>query len=316
MSRFAAMRRAILERRWPVIAAPYLWLGLFFAVPFVIVLKIALAEAVIGQPPFTPLLLWGEEGLRAVQATWRNFALLFEDDLYLYAYLNSLRIAALATLGALIIGFPIAYAIARAPETWRPLLLLLAILPFWTSFLVRVYAWMGLLRDNGIINNMLLSAGLIDAPLRMMNTEFAVLVGIVYTYLPFMVLPLYAALERQDRALTEAAADLGARPIRGFIAITLPLSLPGIVAGSLLVFIPAVGEYVIPELLGGADTLMIGRVIWQEFFNNRDWPLAAAIAVVLLILLVAPLMWLQRLEGRETEAIGKAVAETAEEARK
>jgi putrescine transport system permease protein len=271
-----------------VIAVPYLWLALFFVVPFLIVLKISLATGVVANPPYTPLI----EGGR-LQASLDNYGFLFGDDLYAIAYLTSLETAALACLCCLVIGYPMAYGIARARSARRGALLMLVILPFWTSFLIRVYAWITLFQSSGPVNGLLQAAGLIDEPLVLLNTPFAVYVGIVYTYLPFMILPLYAVLEKLDPALLEAAADLGSRPFRSFLTVTLPLSLPGVVAGSMLVFIPAVGEFVIPELLGGSDTLMIGTVLWNEFFNNRDWPLASAVAVAMLVLLVAPIMLLQ-----------------------
>jgi putrescine transport system permease protein len=271
-----------------VVAVPYLWLALFFVVPFLIVLKISLATSVVANPPYTPLFADGR-----LQAGLDNYGLLLSDDLYAIAYLNSLVTAAIACLCCLLIGYPMAYGIARARPERRGALLMLVILPFWTSFLIRVYAWITLLQTTGPVNGVLLALGLIDQPLGLLNTQFAVYVGIVYTYLPFMILPLYAVLEKLDPALLEAAADLGSRPFRSFLAVTLPLSLPGMVAGAMLVFIPAVGEFVIPELLGGSDTLMIGTVLWNEFFNNRDWPLASAAAVAMLVLLVAPIMLFQ-----------------------
>jgi putrescine transport system permease protein len=280
-----------------IAALPLLWLIVFFAVPFAVVLKISFAEAIVGQPPYTPLIEAGAEGWRLL-ASAANYLLLADDPLYLAAYLNSLKIAATATLICLAIGYPMAYAIARAPEGRRNALLMLVILPFWTSFLIRVYAWIGILSTNGILNNALMGLGLIDQPLALMNTNFAVHLGIVYSYLPFMVLPLYATLARMDFTLLEAAADLGAKPWQAFLRVTLPLSWPGIAAGSLLVFIPATGEFVIPDLLGGPDTLMIGKVLWTEFFGNRDWPVASALATVLLVVLVGPMLILQALERR------------------
>jgi putrescine transport system permease protein len=285
-----------------VTAVPYLWLLLFFLLPFVIVLKIALSEAAIARPPYTPILEWVEQGVLQVTISLRNFGFILSDSLYTVAYLNSVKIALVSTVAALIIGYPMAYAIAKAPRTWRGPLLMLIILPFWTSFLIRVYAWIGLLNDTGLINSFLIWLGLIDQPIQMIRTDFAVYVGIVYSYLPFMVLPLYATLERMDDSLVEAALDLGCRPWQAFVKVTLPLSLPGIVAGSLLVFIPAVGEFVIPELLGGPDTLMIGKILWQEFFNNRDWPVASAVAIALLLVLVVPIMAFQHFQARETGA--------------
>ncbi len=286
-------------------AAPYGWLLLFFLVPVLIVLKIAFADAVLARPPYTPLLEWlhdpGTEAWRLrITLSFTNVLRLFSDDLYGLAYLNALKVAAVSTLLCLLIGYPMAYAMARAPARWRGPLVMLLILPFWTSFLIRVYAWMGILKTNGLLNNALLWAGLIHEPLPLLYSPFAVYLGITYSYLPFMVMPLYATLEKLDFTLLEAAADLGCRPWRAFWRITVPLSLPGILAGSLLVFIPAVGEFVIPELLGGPSTLMIGKVLWNEFFSNRDWPAAAAVAIALLVLLVAPMAILQNaLEHRQ-----------------
>lgn len=284
--------------RFLVVAAPMLWLGLFFAAPFVIVLKISLAEAVLGQPPYTPVIAWVDGVGLEIRAALDTYAFLLKDPIYLEAWLNSIRIALIATLAALAIGYPMAYAIAQAPAAWRIALLMLVILPFWTSFLIRVYAWIGLLSANGPVNNALLWLGLIDAPLALLRNEIAILVGIVYSYLPFMVLPLYATLARMDRSLLEAAADLGCRPFRAFLTVTLPLSLPGVLAGSMLVFVPAVGEFVIPDLLGGPGDLMIGKLLWTEFFANRDWPLASAVAVVMLAVVVAPIVLLQRIAER------------------
>ncbi len=290
--------------RWRTfaIAVPYLWLLLFFLAPFAIVLKIALSEAMLARPPYAPLFEWGADGSLAVRASLRNFLFLLRDDLYWKAYLNSARIALISTAFCLILGYPVAYGIARSSATARTVLLMLVILPFWTSFLLRVYAWIGILKNNGPINNMLLAIGIIDEPITMMQTDFAVYVGIVYAYLPFMILPLFARLARIDHTLLEAAADLGCRPLRAFLTVTLPLSLPGIVAGSLLVFIPAVGEFVIPALLGGPDTLMIGRVLWDEFFANRDWPVASAVAIAALFLLVIPITVFQRLRSDQEGA--------------
>jgi putrescine transport system permease protein len=268
----------------------WLWIGLALLLPFAIVLKISFATAQLSVPPY------------GAPATGGNYAALVQDSLYFKAYLGSLRIALVSTVFAFLLGYPMAYAIARAPRRWRQILLLLVVLPFWTSFLIRIYAWVGVLRPTGLINLVLESLGVIAAPLRLMNTEGAVYLGIVYAYLPFMVLPLYARLEKLDPALLEAAADLGARPWRAFLKITLPLSLPGVIAGCLLVFIPAVGEFVIPELLGGPDTLMIGKVLWTEFFTNRDWPMSAAVAMILLAVLVLPIMWFQTAGKQETRA--------------
>jgi putrescine transport system permease protein len=278
-------------RRRAVLALPYLWLLLFFLVPFLIVLKISLAEQAIGIPPYTPLVAAGWR----FQASAENYGRLVSDDLYLVAYLNAVKFAAISTLFCLLLGYPLAYGIVRAPRRWRNLLLMLVILPFWTSLLIRVYAWIGLLKGNGLINNALVAAGLVAEPLPLLDSAFAVYVGIVYSYLPFMVLPLYAQLEKLDGSLLEAAADLGCRPWQAFMRVTLPLSLPGIAAGGLLVFIPAVGEFVIPDLLGGPNTLMIGKVLWDEFFNNRDWPAASAVAIAMLVLLLVPMGFVRRL---------------------
>ena len=284
--------------RLVVISAPYLWLLIFFLLPFLFVLKISLADPIVALPPFTPLFDLARDGGPWFQVTLDNYRFLLEDDLYWISYLKSIRIAFISTCLCLLIGYPMAYAIARAAPAWRNLFLFLVILPFWTSFLLRVYAWMGMLSTNGVINNLLLSIGLIDQPLKLLYTDFAVYLGIVYSYLPFMILPLYANLERLDYSLNEAAADLGARPLAVFRDITLPLSLPGIIAGSLLVFIPALGEFVIPALLGGLDSLMIGRTLYDEFFTNRDWPLSSAVAIILLLILVAPIMAFQHYQAR------------------
>jgi putrescine transport system permease protein len=281
---------------------PYLWMLLFFLAPFLIILKISFSDPVVAQPPFTPLLEWGEQGFAGVRATFENYAYLFRDGYYGIIYLASLKMAAIGTLLCLLLGYPMAYFIARQPPRRRQILLLAVILPFWISFLLRVYAWIGLLNNRGLINEFLIWAGVIDQPLTMLYNDFAVYLGIVYSYLPFMILPLYANLERLDLDLLDAAADLGARRWQAFVDVTLPLSVPGIIGGCLLVFIPAVGEFTIPALLGGADTLMIGRVLWDEFFINRDWPVASAVSVVLLLLLIAPIMWFQRLQRREQEA--------------
>jgi putrescine transport system permease protein len=281
------------------IATPYLWLLLFFLVPFAIILKISLADPVIAQPPFTPAI----DDTGRLSITLDNFTFLLSDKLYAVTYLRSLSIAAIATLLCLALGFPMALGIARARDEVRSLLLLLIVLPFWISFLLRVYAWMGLMNNHGVINNLLLALGIIDAPLQLMYTDFAVFVGLTYSYLPFMILPLYATLERMDPDLVEAAEDLGASPTRAFWDVTWPLARPGVIAGCLLVFIPAIGEYVIPYLLGGPDALLIGRVLFDEFFVNRDWPLASAVAVVLLLLLVIPIVILQRNQSKDEEGL-------------
>ena len=284
-----------------VILAPALWLTVFFLVPLAIVFQISLAERAFGQPPYSSLLTLGEEGTVQLTLHLSNFIFLLSDSLYIEAYINSIRIAAISTAIALVIGYPMAYAVARAPETWRNILLMLVILPFWSSFLLRVYAWIGFMKNNGVINNILMSVGLIQEPIVMLQTDFAVYVGIVYTYLPFMILPLYANLVKLDVSLLEASADLGAKPWQTFRSITLPLSMPGVLAGSLLVFVPAIGEFVIPALLGGPGTLMIGRVLWDEYFGNRDWPVASAVAVAMLLVVVVPIMLLQHARNAVVE---------------
>jgi putrescine transport system permease protein len=284
-----------------VLGVPMVWLILLFLLPFLIVLKLSFSQERLTIPPYAPLLEW-INGLPHPALHLSNYAFLFTDPLYISAYLYSLKVALVSTALCLLLGYPMAYVIARARGTWRSALLMLIVLPFWTSFLLRVYAWIGLLKHNGVINNVLMSLGIIHEPLTMLQTDFAVYVGIVYSYLPFMILPLYANLEKLDVALLEAAADLGARPFTAFVRITLPQSLPGILAGSLLVFIPAVGEYVVPSLLGRTDQLMIGRVLSDEFFENRDWPLASAVAILMLLLLVVPIMLFQRSGGRQLES--------------
>lgn len=297
----AALARAGLNGRTAVVAAPYLWLLLFFLVPFVIVLKISFSETQMAMPPYQPLVQWAGDRIVEIKINLGNFLYLIEDSLYWQAYVNSLRVAAISTLLCLLLGYPMAYAIARAPSTWRLVLLMMVILPFWTSFLLRVYAWIGILKNNGLINNFLMWLGVIDEPLVLLQTDFAIYVGIVYSYLPFMVLPLYATLEKMDHSLVEAAQDLGCSPIGAFWKVTFPLSVPGVVAGCLLVFIPAVGEFVIPDLLGGSQTLMIGKTLWNEFFSNRDWPVASAVAIVLLLLLVVPIMIFQKVQADQQE---------------
>lgn len=280
-----------------VIAAPTLWLLIFFLIPFAVVAKIALSEITLASPPYLPILEWTADGRMIVTLNFGNFQFLLDDPLYISAYFSSIRIAAFSTLIALLIAYPMAYFIARSSARYRNILLMLVILPFWSSFLLRVYAWIGFLKSKGVINNFLMSTGIISDPLPMLQTDFAVYVGIVYTYLPFMILPLYTNLVKLDDALLEAAADLGARPMTTFFTVTLPLSLPGIIAGSMLVFIPAIGEFVIPALLGGPDTLMIGRVLWDEFFSNRDWPVASAVAIAMLIAVVLPIMLMRNVEA-------------------
>ena len=284
------MRRSAFHRL--ALALPLIWMVLFLLAPFLIVLVVSLSTKQIGTPPFAPPVSFA--GGIKIAPDFGNYAYLVGDALYVLSYLSALKIAAISTAVALLIGYPVAYAIVRAPARWRPTLLTLIILPFWTSFLIRVYAWIGILSPTGILNNLLIGAGVIGEPLALLNTEAAVVLGIVYSYLPFMILPLYSTLERLDGALLEAAADLGCKPTAAFFRVTLPLSLPGVVAGGLLVFIPAVGEFVIPDLLGGTETLMIGKVLWDEFFGNADWPVASAVAMALLVLLIGPILWLQR----------------------
>jgi putrescine transport system permease protein len=299
----ALLKRAGLQGRSVVTAIPYLWLLLFFLIPFVIVLKISFSSTLIAMPPYEPLLHWTAEKVLQIKLNLGNFAFLVEDNLYWKAYLNSIWVASVSTLFCLLLGYPIAYAIARSNPSARNILMLLIVLPFWTSFLLRVYAWIGILKNNGLLNNFLIWIGAIDQPIQMLQTDFAVYVGIVYSYLPFMILPLYANLEKMDLTLLEAAADLGCKPWQGFLKVTLPLSLPGVRAGCLLVFIPAVGEFVIPSLLGDPGMLMIGKVLWTEFFNNRDWPIASAVAIVLLLFLVVPMMYFQRAQDAEAGGV-------------
>jgi putrescine transport system permease protein len=293
-------------RRLFLISVPYLWLLALFLIPFVIVLKIALSDTALSIPPYTPQidLSAGWEGLKTFFAAldMENFVWLTEDDLYWKAYVSSLKIATISTLLALLVGYPIAYGMAQAPQEWRATLMMLIILPFWTSFLIRVYAWMGILSQEGLLNQLLMGLGLISDPLIILNTNTAVYIGIVYTYLPFMILPIYSALEKLDASLLEAAEDLGCSRFKAFWLVTIPLSKGGIIAGSFLVFIPAIGEFVIPSLLGGSSTLMIGKVLWEEFFSNRDWPVAAAVAVVLLLILIIPIILFQRNEQKQREA--------------
>ncbi len=296
-----AAQRLGISGKGLVISIPTLWLLIFFLVPFLVVFKISFSEALLARPPYSSLMRW-DEGKFLLTLNFGNYQYMLEDRLYLFSYLSSIRIAFVSTVFALLVGFPMAYFIARANQRVRNVLLMLVILPFWTSFLLRVYAWIGFLKGNGLINNMLITLGIIDQPLVMLQSDFAVYVGIVYTYLPFMILPLYANLVKLDPSLLEASADLGARPVVTFLTITLPLSMPGIIAGSMLVFIPAIGEYVIPALLGGPDTLMIGKVLWTEFFNNRDWPVASAVAIAMLVVLVLPIMVLRAAQQREAEA--------------
>ncbi|SDV50491.1 ABC transporter permease subunit [Chitinasiproducens palmae] len=290
---------ALPPRRWRpsgrslVIAGPYLWLLLLFFVPFLLVVKISFAELELGVPPYTPLVELRDATLH-LTLQFSHYVFLLTDGLYLDTYLSSLRIAAISTLCCLLIGYPMAYYIARSSPAARPLLLMAVMLPFWTSFLIRVYAWIGILKNNGLLNQALLWLGITHDPVELYRTEWAVYIGMVYTYLPFLIMPLYAHLARMDVRLLEAAYDLGATPWTAFWKITLPLSRNGVLAGCLLVFIPAVGEYVIPELLGGANTLMIGRVMWNEFFGNADWPMASAVTCAMVVLLLVPMAFFQR----------------------
>ncbi len=285
-----------------IVFIPYFWLLIFFLLPFFIVAKISVAELAITSPPFTKMIEWTDAGVVNIRIVFDNFIYILTDDLYSSTYINSLKISISCTIICLLFGYPIAYGIVRSGPVAKKILLFLIILPFWTSFLLRVYAWMGLLADQGTINNLLIGLGLIDEPIRMLYTEFAVFIGIVYAYIPFMILPLYANMEKLDGTLNEAAADLGASPTTTFFRVTLPLTIPGIIAGSLLVFIPATGEYVIPDLLGGGNVQMIGRVLFNEFSRNTDWPVASAVAIVLLLLLVLPMIIFQYYQGKEAEA--------------
>jgi putrescine transport system permease protein len=296
------VRRGTLAR-WLVIAVPGAWLAAFFLAPFVIVLKISLSETAIALPPYVPVLdlAAGWQGVADFLGglSFANYATLAGDDLYVFSYLKSLRVAALATALLVVAGFPVAYAMARAPRGMRPLLVTLMVLPFWTSFLIRVYAWINILQHDGLLNRALIAFGIVDAPVTWLATDTAVYIGLVYSYLPFMVLPLYASLEKLDETLLEAAADLGCPRWKAFLLVTVPLALPGLGAGALLCFIPIVGEFVVPDLLGGSDSTMIGQTLWTEFFANKDWPVASAVAVVLVVMLVAPIAVYQHLQSRE-----------------
>ncbi len=274
------------------VLVPLAWLLVFFLTPFILIAIISLADPIAAQPPYTPVFTL-DHGVPGFHGDLGKYDYLFGQSLYIKAFKGSLRIATIATFLCLLVAYPMAYVIARSDEKIRPMLLMGVVLPFWTSFLIRIYAWIGLLSDNGIISKTLMSIGLLHEPLHVMRTDSAVFIGVVYAYLPFMILPLYSTLERMDWRLLDAAADLGARPIESFFKITLPLSLPGIFAGCLLVFIPVTGEFVIPELLGGPDTLMIGKVLWEEFFTRRDWPAASALAVLLVLALLPAIIGLQ-----------------------
>lgn len=295
-----SISRRMPKGRHVVIGIPFIWLFLFFLLPFIIVMKISFAEADVAIPPYTEIYTWAE-GQLSIILNLGNYIFLTEDELYVAAYLGSLKMAFISTLICLFIGYPMAYAIARANKEMQTVYLLLVMMPTWTAILIRVYAWMGILSNNGLLNGFLMSIGLISEPLQILNTNFAVYIGIVYSYLPFMILPLFANLVKHDHSLLEAASDLGSSTFNSFWRITVPLSKNGIIAGCMLVFIPAVGEFVIPELLGGPETLMIGKVLWQEFFNNRDWPVASALAVVMLALLIVPIILFNRNQAKEME---------------
>ena len=302
------MRSGRTKRSWGariVILVPYLWLAAFFLTPFVIVLKISLSQSALAQPPYLPVfdLAAGWQGLKAFAAglSLESFTLLGSDSIYLFSYLKSLQVAAISTLLLFVLGYPIAYGMARAPKTWQPVLLMAVVLPFWTSFLIRIYAWINILQRDGLLNDVLSWLHVIDSPVAWLSSDTAIYIGVVYSYLPFMVLPLYASLEKMDASLLEAAADLGCPAWKAFWVITFPLSLPGVAAGGLLSFIPIVGEFVIPDLLGGSESQMIGQTLWTEFFSNRDWPVASAIAIALLGLLLAPILFYERLQQRSLE---------------
>jgi putrescine transport system permease protein len=288
-------------RRWLLISVPYLWLLIFFLVPFFIVFKISLSDIATAIPPYTPLFDITDIGGFLSQLDFENYVFIAQDSLYVNAYFSALKIAGISTFFTLLVAYPIAYGMARAPREWQPTLVMLVILPFWTSFLIRVYAWIGILKKEGLLNMFLMNLGVISEPLTIMNTPLAVYIGIIYSYLPFMILPLYASLEKINPSLIEAAADLGSPPWKSFWQVTFPLSLPGVLAGCFLVFIPATGEFVIPDLLGGSDTLMIGKTLWGEFFSNRDWPVSSAVAVVLLLVLVVPIVLFQRNQEKQRE---------------
>lgn len=300
------MKRLFLHDRLPAlrklaIVPPFAWLALFLLAPFLLVLKISFADLRFGIPPYTPLALFENEALR-LSVYFSSYKLLLTDSLYIATYISSVKMALVTTACCVLMGYPMAYYIARATPKARNLMLLAVILPFWTSLLLRVYAWVGILRSDGLLNSALLALGLIDAPLEIYRTDVAVYIGLIYAYLPFFILPLYASLVKLDVRLLEAAYDLGARPTQAFLRVTLPMSMPGVVAGALLVFIPTVGEYVIPEMLGGADTLMMGRLMWTEFFNNTDWPMAAAVTCVMVLILIVPLALLQYNQARQFDA--------------
>ena len=292
------VRRFGLTGLTAVVAGPFVWLLLFFLVPFLLVVKISFADLQLGIPPYTGLTSFAD-GVLHISLDLSHYAFLLTDSLYFATYVNSVVVAAISTLLCLLLGYPMAYYIARSNPATRNLLMMAVMLPFWTSFLMRVYAWIGILKNNGLLNNFLMSIGIIHTPIELYHTNTAVYIGMVYSYLPFLVMPLYAHLVKMDLTLLEAAYDLGAKPWKAFMQITLPLSKNGVIAGCLLVFIPAVGEYVIPELLGGANTLMIGRVMWNEFFNNADWPMASAVTVAMVLLLLVPMAVFQYYQVKE-----------------
>ena len=293
-------RRFKLTGSTAVVAGPFIWLLLFFFVPFLLVLKISFAELQLGIPPYTELVAI-QNGVVQISLNVAHYAFLLSDSLYFATYVNSVVVAAITTLLCLLLGYPMAYYIARSNPSTRNVLMMAVMLPFWTSFLIRVYAWIGILKNNGLLNNFLMWTGIIHQPIELYHTNAAVYIGMVYSYLPFLVMPLYAHLVKMDLTLLEAAYDLGAKPWKAFVTITLPLSKNGIIAGCLLVFIPAVGEYVIPELLGGANTLMIGRVMWNEFFNNADWPMASAVTCAMVLLLLVPMAMFQHFQAKQME---------------
>ena len=295
--------RLVPSGRKLVIGIPFLWLCLFFLLPFFLVMKISFSEAAHAIPPYSEIYTFAEQKFQLL-LNIGNYALLTEDELYISAYFGSLKVAFLSTLMCLVIGFPMAYAITKANKETQNVLLLLIMMPTWTAILIRVYAWMGILSNNGLLNAFLMWTGLTSQPIEILNTNTAVYIGVVYAYLPFMVLPLYANLVKHDHSLLEAASDLGSSNFNNFWKITVPLAKNGIIAGCMLVFIPVVGEFVIPELLGGPETLMIGRVLWQEFFNNRDWPVASALAVVMLAILIVPILLFNRSQAKEMEGRG------------
>jgi putrescine transport system permease protein len=303
-----APRKIASRRSWTrllVVGVPYLWLALLFFAPFLLVFRISLSQTAVAQPPYVPVLdlAAGWEGLKAFfgALSLDNYSIIFSDTLYVSSYLRSVEIAAVSTALLLLLGFPIAYGMARAPRRFQPLLVTAVILPFWTAFLIRIYAWINILQRDGLLNDALIALRIIDQPVAWLASDTAIYIGIIYSYLPFMVLPIYATLEKMDESLLEAAADLGCPRWKAFWVVTVPLSLPGIFAGALLSFIPVIGEFVIPDLLGGSDTMMIGQTLWTEFFANRDWPVASAIAMVLLCLLLAPILIYQHLQTRALE---------------